>query len=152
MRVLAGLREIWDKYTQGLFGNIIYVVLGFLIAYSANIVLGLALNTDTPVVAVVSDSMEPTFYKGDMLFVIGDYNYKLNDIIVYDVVERKYPIIHRIIKINENGTFETKGDHNSGQLSFELNVKEEQIHGKAVFKIPVLGWVKIIFLQILGLL
>ena len=62
------------------------------------------------------------------------------------------PIIHRIITINEDGTYQTKGDHNKKQLTFntdplyhtdETKIKKEQIIGKAVFKIPFLGWPKI---------
>lgn len=145
-------KKIWKKYTQGWAGNIIYVVLGFAIAYGLNIALGFALNTDTPVVAVVSNSMVPTFYKGDLLVVIGGKNIGEGDVIVYDVTSAKYPIIHRVIKVNPDGTFETKGDANPAQIYFEHNITEKQIHGSAVFKIPLLGWVKIIFMQVLGLL
>ncbi len=143
---------MWDRYTQGWTGNVIYVVVGFFIAYGLNFALGLALGTDTPVVAVVSNSMIPAFYKGDLLVVLGDNSIKEGDVIIYDVSSATYPIIHRVIGVNSDGTFETKGDANPAQISFEHSVTQQQIHGKAVFKIPLLGWVKIIFMQALGML
>jgi len=149
---IQSAKQKWKKYTQGWTGNIIYVVLGFVIAYSLNLVLGFALGTDMPVVAVVSNSMVPSFYKGDLLVVIGEKNIKEGDVIVYDVSSAKYPIIHRVIRVNPDRTFETKGDANPAQIPFEHNITQNQIHGKAVFKIPLLGWVKIIFMQALGML
>lgn len=192
------LKHIWDKYTQGWTGNIIYIALGFVIAYALNIALGIALQTDMPVVAVVSNSMyhglqngiicsiHPVEYeysfdsfwkacgewyasrgiakeqflsfqdangfsKGDMIVVTGG-NIKIGDIIIYDVSYQKYPIIHRVIGMNQDGTFETKGDSNPSQIQFEHSVKKEQIHGKALLSVPLLGWVKIGFMQILGLM
>ncbi len=145
-------KQVWNKYTQGWMGNIIYVVAGFLIAYGLNFALGLALSTDTPVVAVVSNSMIPAFYKGDLLVVLGQNDIKEGDVIVYDVSSARYPIIHRVVRVNSDGTFETKGDANPAQIPFEHSVTQQQIHGKAVFKIPLLGWVKIIFMQALGML
>ena len=53
------------------------------------------------------------------------------------------PIVHRIIEINSDGTFQTKGDANNGQLSFEKSIHPEQIHGKEIAIVPYLGWVKI---------
>ena len=108
------LRKTWDKYTEGWLGIIIYIILGFFIAYFLNITLGLALSTDTPVVAVVSCSMKPLYDRGDMVVVQGG-EIKEGDILVYNVATRSYPIIHRVIKINDDGTFETKGDYNAMQ-------------------------------------
>jgi signal peptidase I len=90
------------------------------------------------------------FNKGDILFIIGAKPSKLDigDVIIFDA-NRRNPVIHRIIKINEqNGeyTFSTIGDNNNGQLSFEKTIQSEEIVGKAVFKLaPYLGWGKLIF-------
>lgn len=143
------IKKTWDKYTEGWMGSIIYLILGFIIAYLFNIGLGYALGTDTPVVAVFSDSMIPTFYRGDMIVVYGDNEVSVDDIIVFDAPNRKYPIIHRVHNINEDGTITTKGDHNSYTDSWSLT--KDKIHGRAVLKVPLLGWVKIIFVEITGL-
>lgn len=151
MEGLKKIQKAWDKYTEGWLGSIIYVFLGFVIAYLMNVALGFALSTDTPVVAVVSYSMVPSLDKGDMIFVTGG-DVKMGDIIIYDVSAYKYPIIHRVIKINPDGTLETKGDNNPGQIYFEHNIKKEQIHGKVLLRVPYLGWVKIGFMQAIGIL
>ncbi|MBS3075749.1 S26 family signal peptidase [Candidatus Pacearchaeota archaeon] len=99
------------------------------------------------------------FSKGDIIIVWGRFQPKLGDIIIFKPnkeSEAPRPIIHRIIKI-ENGTIQTKGDHNPEQLKSsnnnyrtdETSIKEEQIVGKAIFKIPYLGWFKIIVSDIL---
>lgn len=145
------LKKKWDKYTEGPFGILLYLFLGFIIAYGANAALGVMLNTRTPVVAVFSDSMVPTFYRGDMIIVYGDKDVKTGDIVVFDSPDGKYPIIHRVIEINNAGVI-TKGDNNSisdegrwGTISFD------KIYGKAVLKIPLLGWVKILFVDLTGI-
>lgn len=93
------------------------------------------------------------FSKGDIIIVWGRFTPKVGDIIIFipnkDSLAPR-PIIHRIVKI-ENGIIQTKGDHNSEQLTAgnniyktdETTIKYDQIIGKAVFKIPYLGYVKI---------
>ncbi len=163
---LSEVRAKWKKIRDTNLGTVIYIVLGFAVAWTTMTGLGLAFGTDTPVVAVFSGSMVPTFYKGDMIIVAspnggitGNFlgsekeNYKVGDIIVFDAIRGgyKYPIIHRIISVNSDGSFETRGDANPGQGDFEHNILKSQIHGKAILKIPMLGWVKVGAFEILGL-
>jgi signal peptidase len=148
VRALAELKKTWDKYTNGPLGSIIYLVLGFIIAFAVNAFLGLALDTHTPVVAVFSDSMDPTFYKGDMIIVTGENNIQIGDIIVFNVPDRQYPIIHRITSITGD-VITTKGDNNLYQDPWQT--PKENVSGKAVLKIPLLGWVKILFTQATGI-
>ena len=128
----------------------LYIFLGVFFAFAINLVLGQALSTDMPVVAVESNSMVPAFHQGDILIIQGardpkDYaNFlKIDDIIVFSVEGRDIPIVHRIKQINPDASFQTKGDATSGQHSFEKHIDSEQIHGKVIFIIPYLGWVKI---------
>jgi signal peptidase len=147
------LKQKWDQYTEGPFGIIIYLFLGFVIAYGANITLGIVLNTKTPVVAVFSDSMDPTFYKGDMIIVYGDKNIKVGDIVVFDSPDTSfsYPIIHRVVEIKDDGVV-TKGDNNAVSDEGRWGVVPfSKIYGKAVLKIPLLGWVKILFVSLTGI-
>ena len=150
------LRKKWDKHTEGWFGIIVYLFLGFVIAYLVNITLGFILGTETPVVAVFSDSMIPTFYRGDMIIVYGANDIKVGDVIVFDVPKRDYPIIHRVHNMN-NGIIKTKGDNNAGPDSWKnidgtkFELKKENVYGKAFLKIPILGWVKILFVELTGL-
>ena len=97
-----------------------------------------------------SFSMKNGFNKGDILFVTkaNPEKLKVGDVIIFQSTQ-KNPIIHRIIKIeNNNGeyTFATIGDNNNGQLSFEKNIDQNQLVGKANFLLaPYLGWGKLIF-------
>ena len=105
--------------------------------------------------------MKNGFKKGDIIIVWGRFTPKLGDIIIFkpgasSIAPR--PIIHRIIDINEDGTFQTKGDHNKEQLTTsnnfyktdETTITKEQIIGKAVIKIPYLGWIKIWFTDLIN--
>lgn len=125
--------------------TIIYIVLGIALAFGINLGMGLALGTDMPVVAVESNSMVPTFYKGDLLILQGlpAENLEEGNVIVFFPENRPTAIVHRIIAINGDGTFQTKGDANSEQLPFEKRILPETIHGKSILIIPYLGWVKI---------
>lgn len=93
------------------------------------------------------------FNKGDIMVLYGSEpkNIKVGDVIVYRSLSNTNPIIHRVIAIeNKTGvySFTTKGDANS---SADAPVAEDQIKntGKAIIRIPYLGWVKIIFTDII---
>ncbi len=161
-------------------GYIFYAVLGIVIAFIVNQGLAMALSTDLPVVAVVTSSMvhdqttEVVHYKwleknmgynrsyvdswpipggfdvGDLPIVQGSSSYSAGDVIVYSVPGQNVPIIHRIIKVNADKTFMTKGDHNSNLLNFENRVKPEQVHGRVIFIIPKLGYFKVAVSKIFG--
>lgn len=86
--------------------------------------------------------------KGDIIFVVGPKNLEVGDVMIFDSLGgAAHPIIHRIIS-ETDGIYTTKGDNrltNYGIASFEKNIKEDQLIGEAVFRIPLLGWVKLIF-------
>ncbi len=129
--------------------SIFYIMLGVILALGVNQGLAFALSTDMPIVAVESDSMVPTFYKGDILILQGVPAGQLNvdDVIVFSPPNQDTPIVHRIIQINPDGTFQTKGDANPGQIWYEKSIKASQIHGKQIMIIPLLGWIKIITME-----
>lgn len=95
------------------------------------------------------------FSKGDIIFVVSAKNAKVGDVIIFDGSARN-PIIHRVVSIREeNGIkiYSTKGDNNEGQLkpprdkTDETNIPESKVIGKALFRVPLLGWVKLIFFE-----
>jgi hypothetical protein len=158
---------------------LLYIYGGVVFAFLAHIFLGIILSTKMPVVAVVSSSMqhdyaETNHYKwleenlgynrsyvnswpfpngfsiGDLPIVKGSDSYKIGEIIVYDAGQQA-PIIHRIIKINPDGTYQTKGDNNPKQNFYEFSVKKEQIYGKVIFIIPKLGYFKVFATRIFGI-
>ncbi|UCD07062.1 MAG: signal peptidase I [Candidatus Aenigmatarchaeota archaeon] len=129
--------------------SIFYVILGVILALLVNQGMAFALSTDMPIVAVESDSMVPTFYKGDILVLQGvpAEQLKVDDIIVFSPPNQDTPVVHRIIGINPDGTFQTKGDANPGQIWYEKSIKASQVHGKQIMIIPLLGWIKIITME-----
>lgn len=81
--------------------------------------------------------------KGDIVLVTGVSQPKEGDIIIF-TAGTQYPIIHRIISLSP---LNTKGDNNLEQLEIEKNISKSIILGKASGKIPLLGWVKLIFFE-----
>jgi len=84
-------------------------------------------------------------------------NLKVGDIIVFQS-KRPDPIIHRIIGTryeNDKYYFTTKGDHNLISIMDntldEKNISEDIIIGKALFRVPLLGYVKIWFVELVKL-
>ncbi len=84
--------------------------------------------------------------KGDIIVLRGvkKSDLGIGDIIVFDAHQER-PIIHRLIRLD--GGISTKGDNNADQLSVEKGIPEDKIIGKAVFRIPKAGWVKLIFVE-----
>ena len=93
--------------------------------------------------------------KGDIILIWGYSEYKIGDIIVFNPNQESTapnPLIHRIV---HETPWETKGDNNFQQLELnnnpqnidETNIQKEQIIGKAVVRIPFLGWIKLVFFE-----
>ena len=97
-----------------------FVSLGLVVTSALMIWKGLVLLTrsSTPVVVVLSGSMEPAFQRGDILFLLHEkYPVNLGDVVVFSVEGRDIPIVHRVIKThapNKKNEQEilTKGDNN----------------------------------------
>lgn len=90
------------------------------------------------------------FKAGDLMIIRNSQAPELGEVIVFQTDNLVEPIIHRVVKVDE-GLIKTKGDHNCGSSSFEENVPQEKIIGKATIKIPYLGWIKILFVKIIKL-
>jgi signal peptidase I len=95
------------------------------------------------------------FNTGDIMLLRGTPMSELavGNVIVYQT-QRPDPIIHRVIKKYGQGSqmyFQTKGDHNFASNSDEKKISEQQIIGKAFFRIPYLGWIKIAFVDLIRL-
>jgi len=169
--------KIWERE---IVGSLFYIILGVVLAVVVKQLLVFGLSTDMPVVAVLSQSMqhnaaERTHYEwlmdkmgydrseidswpiaggflvGDMPIIQGRNDYEVGDIVVYSVPGQSVPIIHRIIKINADGTYQTKGDNNMNQFPYELRVGESQIHGEVIFVVPKLGHFKVFMTKTLNL-
>ncbi|XP_066323024.1 uncharacterized protein [Miscanthus floridulus] len=113
-------------------------------------------GSESPVVVVLSESMEPGFRRGDILFLhMNKEPIRTGEIIVFNVEGRDIPIVHRVIKVHErHDTTEfdilTKGDNNReddrmGMLyaNGQLWLQRQHIIGRAVGYLPYAGWLTI---------
>ena len=81
--------------------------------------------------------------KGDIILVLGKKEYVKGDVIIF-TAPTEHPIIHRIVV---SSPLSTKGDNNLDQLEIEKNISQNAIIGKATIRIPLLGWIKLIFFE-----
>lgn len=176
-------KRIWrflaheDSWASFVADAIIIILLGKFVILP---LLGLAMGTPLPAVAVVTSSMDHRdlefdawwqeneewytergfeksefeayrlsdgFKKGDIIIVKG---VPFDEIEVGDIVVYESPsgldIIHRVVWRGED-KLGTKGDANTDQLYFERWLEEEQVKGRAVSRVPKLGWVKVVFVD-----
>ncbi|RMF55757.1 signal peptidase I [Candidatus Woesearchaeota archaeon] len=98
------------------------------------------------------------FNMGDIMVLHGvkPKDVQQGDVIVFKS-NRPDPIIHRVIKTQEiNGVyhFTTKGDHNKNIHPgiAESDIREDRLIGKALIRVPLLGWIKIGFMRLVQML
>ncbi|KAM0286403.1 hypothetical protein ACHAQH_000829 [Verticillium albo-atrum] len=135
---------------------------------------GLSVITDSPspIVVVLSGSMEPAFQRGDLLFLWNRNLLRETDVgevVVYNVKDKDIPIVHRIVRKFGAGAAAkllTKGDNNAADDT-ELYARgqdyleRQDIIGSVVAYIPFVGyvtillsehpWLKTVMLGIMGL-
>ena len=97
------------------------------------------------------------FNKGDIMVLRGIKieNVKVGDIVVFRG-NAKEPIIHRVVLIYQENAkiyIQTKGDNNPDTLVGlgEDKIIQDKLVGKAIFRIPLLGWIKILAVDSIGL-
>jgi len=111
-------------------------------------------GSESPIVVVLSGSMEKAFYRGDLLFLTKfDWEpIRVGEVVVFKVTGRDIPIVHRVIKVHEDQygrvKFLTKGDNNEvddrGLYAHgQLWLAPTDIVGRARFFIPTVGMVTI---------
>jgi len=91
------------------------------------------------------------FNEGDIMVLYGTEpeDIKIGHVIVYASQQNNPPIIHRVVSVEKNGDifFRTKGDHNI--IEDKEQIPDENYLGRAVLRIPYLGWVKISFTHLI---
>ncbi|XP_074901878.1 signal peptidase complex catalytic subunit SEC11A isoform X1 [Buteo buteo] len=84
-----------------------YQVLNFGMIVSSALMIwkGLMVVTgsESPIVVVLSGSMEPAFHRGDLLFLTNRIEdpIRVGEIVVFRIEGREIPIVHRVLKIHE---------------------------------------------------
>merc|ERR1712194_387914 len=117
-------------------------------------------EAESPVVVVLSGSMEPAFFRGDILFLHrGGEPFRTGEVCVFSIKGRDIPIVHRIIKTHQkalspgesrpsqdlltkgdNNNLDDRGLYNEGQLW----LSDEEVIGRTVGYLPYVGMVTII--------
>eukprot|EP00891_Asterochloris_glomerata_P008376 jgi/Astpho2/8376/fgenesh1_pm.00122_%23_26_t len=117
-------------------------------------ILVLLTGSESPVVVVLSGSMEPGFYRGDILFLnLGTAPIRVGEVVVFNIDGRDVPIVHRVVKVHERlpgGEIDilTKGDNNHGDdrslyAPGQNWLNQKHIMGRVVGFLPYLGMVTI---------
>ncbi|KAI9117424.1 hypothetical protein K1719_011590 [Acacia pycnantha] len=111
-------------------------------------------GTESPVIVVISGSMEPGFQRGDILFLqMSKDPIRAGEVVVYNIDGRDIPIVHRVIEVHERqdsgeAYILTKGDNNPGDDRGLYNglhwLQKHHIMGRAIGFLPYVGWVTII--------
>ncbi|KAJ3176946.1 Signal peptidase complex catalytic subunit S11A [Gaertneriomyces sp. JEL0708] len=104
------------------FRQVAHQALNFFLIVASALMLwkGLAVvtNSESPIVVVLSESMEPAFARGDLLFLSHPSTpIAIGDICVFKLKKKDIPIVHRVIELHEDAAtgkqfMLTKGDHN----------------------------------------
>jgi signal peptidase I len=148
------LKKLWANKRQLTFQllNLAMIVFSALMIWK-----GLMFSTisESPVVVVLSGSMEPAFQRGDILFLNNAItDVFVGDVVVFKIKDRDIPIVHRILKVHRdvnNASYVellTKGDNNRVDdrglyAPGQLWLQREDILGKAVGTLRYVGMVTI---------
>lgn len=132
-----------------------------ILSYAIILIIAVLLSAHLNV--VVSGSMEPSFYRGDIVatenvntYGIQEFNpytdVKVGDVVVYNAMWYSEPVIHRVIDIQQiNGSqyYIIKGDNNEVQDPYPVSpdqIKSKVLKiGDSLVIIPKLGYVTLLF-------
>ncbi|CAK7202071.1 Signal peptidase complex catalytic subunit [Sporothrix eucalyptigena] len=121
---------------------------------------GLCVVTDSssPIVVVLSGSMEPAFQRGDLLLLWNRNLFQesgVGEVVVYNVAGKDIPIVHRIVRKFGTGPTAkllTKGDNNVADdtdlyASGQDYLERKDIVGSVVGFVPFVGYVTIMLTE-----
>lgn len=150
---LFELKKLWANKRQLLFQvlNLAMIIFSALMIWK---MLMFVTKSESPVVVVLSGSMEPAFQRGDILFLNNAVDaVKVGDVVVFKIKDRDIPIVHRILKVHEDETtgkveLLTKGDNNRVDdrglyAPGQLWLSRDDILGKAIGTLRYVGMVTI---------
>eukprot|EP00408_Alexandrium_pacificum_P009194 CAMPEP_0171232476 /NCGR_PEP_ID=MMETSP0790-20130122/40428_1 /TAXON_ID=2925 /ORGANISM="Alexandrium catenella, Strain OF101" /LENGTH=181 /DNA_ID=CAMNT_0011698713 /DNA_START=70 /DNA_END=615 /DNA_ORIENTATION=- len=110
-------------------------------------------QSESPVVVVLSGSMEPGFQRGDILFLtMFEDGFRPGDVVVFQIEGRDIPIVHRTMNVHEKAdgsvSLLTKGDNNQvddrGLYAHrQLFIGRKEVMGRAQGFLPYVGMVTI---------
>jgi len=130
-------------------------------------------QSESPVVVVLSGSMEPGLRRGDLLLLDNSRGpSEIGDVVVFNIRGRDVPIVHRILHVHANSHADvdsrlmlTKGDNNFADdvglyAPGQRWLRQDDVVGRAVVFLPHVGrltilmndypWFKYALISILG--
>ncbi|KJZ71360.1 Signal peptidase complex catalytic subunit SEC11 [Hirsutella minnesotensis 3608] len=135
--------------------------------------LSIVSDSPSPIVVVLSGSMEPAFQRGDLLLLWNRNLVKeteVGEVVVYNIKGKDIPIVHRVVRkfgTGEKARLLTKGDNNVADDT-ELYARgqdyleRKDIIGTVFGYVPFVGyvtillsehpWLKTVMLGLMGLL
>ena len=105
---VAELKKLWKNKRQLSFQalNLAMIVFSALMIWKS---LMFVTKSESPVVVVLSGSMEPAFQRGDILFLNNqDDPIRVGEIVVFKIKDRDIPIVHRVMKVHESTSGEVR--------------------------------------------
>lgn len=124
------------------------VTITFFIFFGALLTSPFYLRTAHPFGYVTSNSMYPTYKRGDLVIIYGKQPNKIEveAVILFKVKGVSNPVLHRVVNKKENSTgvyFKTMGDNNQGIDPWGW-FSGENVFGVAVLGIPYIGYLFIL--------
>ncbi|KAJ7244887.1 signal peptidase I [Mycena rebaudengoi] len=144
-------------YTRRFLLQTLTVAMGFTSMLMVYTTLGLLTNCNNSFLVVVSGSMEPGIYRGDIIFLTNIFpqEYRTGDIVVYQLPGKQIPIVHRVVEARENDVGDvsqhllTKGDNNDiddvGLYEGLQHLEKKHVIGTLRCILPMVGYVSILF-------
>lgn len=152
------INTLFSMRVRDFFTQILTVGLMLSVVLSGWRAISILPNTDHPVVVVISGSMEPGYYRGDILLLHNwqeRFPVQAGEIVVYTLPGKDIPIVHRVIRVHQRESdgkrlFLTKGDNNQedDRMLFPAGlewIEEDMILGKTYAYIPYIGYVTVLF-------
>ncbi|ODQ80476.1 hypothetical protein BABINDRAFT_160756 [Babjeviella inositovora NRRL Y-12698] len=119
--------------------------------------LSIVTNAESPIVVVLTGSMEPAFQRGDLLFLWNrNARNAVGDVVVYNIEGKPIPIVHRVLREHHNDKKQfllTKGDNNPVddlglyKRKQQYLDKDKDIMGTVYGYMPRVGYVTILITE-----
>ncbi|PNY28105.1 Signal peptidase complex catalytic subunit SEC11 [Tolypocladium capitatum] len=120
--------------------------------------ISVAADSSSPIVVVLSGSMEPAFQRGDLLILWNRNVWRetaVGEVVVYNVKGKDIPIVHRVVRkfgVGDKAKLLTKGDNNVADdtdlyARGQDYLERGDIIGSVVGYVPFVGYVTIMLTE-----
>ena len=89
---------------------------------------------DMALAVILTDSMEKELSVNDLVIIKKTNDYNINDIVAFDAGDKI--VVHRIVRIDDDGLITTKGDANDDE---DPPISVDRIKGEVIKAYPKIG-------------